>query len=85
MENMRIDCAGGMLISPKKLENVLKKLKNGKGSPDQITTDVLKGITARMFGKAGEVAVVDVLGHGFPGKLAVFVDGDGSEVVVQRA
>ena len=32
-----------------------------------------------MFGKTGEVAVVDVLGHEFPGRLAVFVDGDGSE------
>ena len=41
---MRMDCAGGMLISPKKLENVLKKLKNGKGSPDQITADVLKAL-----------------------------------------
>ena len=44
VENMRMDCAGGMLISPKKLENVLKKLKNGKGSPDQITADVLKAL-----------------------------------------
>ena len=78
---MRIDCAGGMLISPKKLDNVLKKLKNGKGSPDQITADVLKSIASRMFGTAGEVAVVDVLEHGFPGRLAVFVDGDGSESV----
>ena len=43
-KNMRIDCAGGMLISPKKLENVLVKLKNGKGSPDQITADVLKAL-----------------------------------------
>ena len=43
-KNMRMDCAGGMLISPKKLENVLKKLKNGKGSPDQITADVLKAL-----------------------------------------
>ena len=41
---MRIDCAGGMLISRKKLENVLVKLKNGKGSPDQITADVLKAL-----------------------------------------
>ena len=32
-----------------------------------------------MFGTTGEVAVVDVLEHGFPGRLAVFVDGDGSE------
>ena len=41
---MRIDCAGGLLISPKKLEHVLKKLKNGKGSSDQITADVLKAL-----------------------------------------
>ena len=32
-----------------------------------------------MFGTAGEVAVVDVLEHGFPGRLVVFVDSDGSE------
>ena len=32
-----------------------------------------------MFGTTGEVAVVDVLEHGFSGRLAVFVDGDGSE------
>ena len=45
-----------------------------------------ESIASRMFGKAGEVAVVDVLEHGFPGRLAVFVDGDGSESVwVQRA
>ena len=44
VENMRIDCAGGMLISPKKLENVLKKLKRWKGSPDQITAAVLKAL-----------------------------------------
>ena len=44
MENMRIDCAGGLLISPRRPENVLKKLKNGKGSPDQITADVLKAL-----------------------------------------
>ena len=33
----------------------------------------------RMFGKAGEVVVADVLEHGFSGRMAVFVDGDGSE------
>ena len=32
-----------------------------------------------MFGTTGEVAVVDVLEHGFSGRMAVFVDGDGSE------
>ena len=59
---MRMDCAAGKLISPKKLEHVLKKLKNGKGSPDQITADVLKALPPE-----------------FPGRLAVLVDGDGSE------
>ena len=78
-KNMRMDCAGGMLISPKKLENVLKKLKNGKGSPDQITADVFDSITARMFGEAGKIVLANVLEHGFPRRLAVFVDGDGSE------
>ena len=38
-----------------------------------------ESIAARMFGKAGEVAVVDVLGHEFPERLAVFADCDGSE------
>ena len=78
-KNLRMDCAGGMLISPKKLENVLKKLKNGKGSPDQITADVFKIIASRMFGEAGEIVVADVLGYEFPRRLAVLVDGDGSE------
>ena len=32
-----------------------------------------------MFGEIGEIAVVDVLGYEFPRRLAVFVDGDGSE------
>ena len=43
-KNLRMDSAGGMLISPKKLQKVLKKLKNGKGSPEQITADVLKAL-----------------------------------------
>ena len=38
-----------------------------------------ESIAATMFGEAGEVAVVDVLGYEFPGRLAVLVDGDGSE------
>ena len=38
-----------------------------------------ESITARMSGEAGEVAVADVLEYGFSGRLAVFVDGDGSE------
>ena len=59
------------MISPKKLENVLKKLKNWKGSQDQITADVLGSIASRMFGEIGEIVVVDVLGFDFPGTLAV--------------
>ena len=42
-----------MLISPKKLENVLKKLKNGKGPPDQITADVLKALPPERLEKLG--------------------------------
>ena len=36
-----------------------------------------ESIASRMFGKAGEVTVVDVLEHEIPGRLAVF--GEGSE------
>ena len=44
-KNLRMDCAGEILISPKKLvERALNKMKNGKGSPDQITADVLKAL-----------------------------------------
>ena len=38
-----------------------------------------ESIASRMFGEAGKVVVVDVLGHEFVERLAVFVDGDGSE------
>ena len=38
-----------------------------------------ESIASRIFGKAGEVAVVDVLEHDFPGSLAVLDDGNGSE------
>ena len=78
-KNMTIDCAGGMLISPKKLENVLKKLKKRERLTGSNHSRCFESIASRMFGKAGEVAVVDVLEHGFPGRLFVFVDGDGSE------
>ena len=50
-KNLRVDCAGGMLITPKKLENVLKKLKNEKGSLDQITADVLKALLSECLEK----------------------------------
>ena len=36
-------------------------------------------IASRMFGEAGKIVVADVLGYEFPGRLAVLVDGDGSE------
>ena len=39
----------------------------------------VESFAPRMFGKDGEVVVADVLEHGFSGRLAVFVDGDGSE------
>ena len=42
--NLRMDCAGRTLISTEELGRVLSKLKNGKGSPDQITADVLKAL-----------------------------------------
>ena len=38
-----------------------------------------ESIASRMFGTTGEIVVNDVLEHGFPGRVAVFVDGDGSE------
>ena len=43
-KNMRIDCAGGMLISPKKLENVLKKAEERERLTGSITADVLKAL-----------------------------------------
>ena len=39
-----MDCAGGTLISTKKLERVLSKVQKRKGSPGQITADVLKAL-----------------------------------------
>ena len=38
-----------------------------------------ESVASRMFGTAGEVAVVDVLEHEFSRTWAVFDDGDGSE------
>ena len=51
----------------------------GKAHRITITADVLKALPSRMFGEVGEVAVVGVLERGFPGRLAVFVDGNGPE------
>ena len=66
---MRMDCAGGMLISPKKLENVLMKSEERERVTGSDHSRCFESITARMFGKAGEVAVVDVLGHEFLRKI----------------
>ena len=71
-----MDSAGGMLISTKKLERVLSKLKNGKGSPDQISGNKQ---CSGMSGKAGEIVVRDVLGHELSGGMAVLSDCCGSE------
>ena len=38
-----------------------------------------ESIASRMFGETGEIAVDDVLGNDFPGRLAVLFDGNGSE------
>ena len=38
-----------------------------------------ESIASRMYGEIGKIAVVDVLGHDFPGRLAMLDDGDGSE------
>ena len=65
LKNVKVDCAGGMLISTKKLESVLSNLKNGKGSPDQITAGCFESIPPGMTGKAGEIVVGDVLGRFF--------------------
>ena len=51
-----MDCAGGLLISPMKLERVLKKLKNGEGSSDQITADVLKALHPECLEQFDEIA-----------------------------
>ena len=38
-----------------------------------------RSIAFRMLGEIGEIAFVDVLGYEFPRRLAVLLDGDGSE------
>ena len=68
-----------MLILPKKLENVLKKLKNGKGSPDQITADVLKALLLECLEKLARSLSTTCWDMSFPGRLAVLYDGNGSE------
>ena len=65
-----MDGTGGTLISTKKLERVLSKLKYGKGSLDQITADVLMGIPSGLIGKTDKIAVSEL-----PGRVGVLCDG----------
>ena len=74
-----MDCAGGMLISPKKLERVLKKLKNGKGSPDQITADVLKTLPPECLEKLARSLSRMCWEMTFAGRLDLLADGNSSE------
>ena len=65
-KNLRVDCAGGMLISTKKLERVLSTLKNGKGSPDQFTADVLKALPLECLEKLARSLSVMCWDMNFP-------------------
>ena len=68
-----------MLISPKRLIKCLEETEKRERLTGSNHSRCTESIASRMFGKAGEVVVVDVLEHGFSGRLAVFVDGDGSD------
>ena len=59
----------------------MKKLKKRERLTGSNHSRCVESIASKKFGTTGEVAVVDVLEHGFSGRLAVFVDGDGSESV----
>ena len=63
VRHLRVDRVDGTLLSTKKLKRVLRKVKFGKGSPDQITAVVLKELPPDCLEKAGKIAVRDVLGH----------------------
>ena len=78
-KNMRMDCAGGnvdLAIETGKCLEEAEKRERVTGSDH---SRCFESIASRMFGEAGKVVVVDVLGYEFPGRLAVLVDGDGSE------
>ena len=66
VRHLRVDRVDGTLLSTKKLKRVLRKVKFGKGSPDQITAVVLKELPPDCLGKTGKIAVRDVLGHELP-------------------
>ena len=78
-KNMRMDCAGGTLMSTKKLERVLRNCKNGKRSTGSDDSGCFDSIAPGMSGKAGGIVVGDVLGHELSGGMAVLSDGYGSE------
>ena len=48
-KNLRSDCADRMMIAPKKLERALNKLNNVRGSPEQITANVLKAVSQNVW------------------------------------
>ena len=52
-----------MLISPKKLERVLKKLKKRERFTGSDHSRCFENIASRMFGETGEIAVEEVLGN----------------------
>ena len=73
-KNLRKDCEGGVLIPTEETGESTEQTE--KRSPAQITADV---IAPGMSGKAGEIVVVDLLGHEFSGGMAVLFDCYGSE------
>ena len=50
----------------------LERTENGKGSPDH--SGCFEVMATGMSGKVGEIVVCDVLGHEFPGVMAVLFD-----------
>ena len=68
-KNLRVDCAGGMLISPKKLEKSLEEIEQRERFTRSNHSRRFESIAFRMFGEIGEIVVVDVLGYDFPGRL----------------
>ena len=73
-----MDCAGGTLISTKKLERVFNNMK-GNCSSVKNTDDVKKALPSGMSEEAGQIVVCDVLGHAFLEGLALFFHSYGTE------
>ena len=79
-KNLRVDCAGGTLISAKKLARVLSKFKNWERFIGSDHSGCFEGIASVMSGKPGEIFVYDVLGYVVPGRFAVFFNGNAKVV-----